>query len=38
LPDDKPRMVSMIDETLKRLSDDDAFKDDLEKMPYMRQL
>lgn len=38
LPDDRPRMLSVIDETLTRLSVDDAFKADLEKMPYMRQL
>lgn len=38
LPDDKASMLSMIDEALEKLSSDDAFKGDLEKMRYSRRL
>jgi coproporphyrinogen III oxidase-like Fe-S oxidoreductase len=38
LPTDKTRMLSMIDEALKRLAEDDAFRADLENMRNLRRL
>ena len=38
LPNDKPGMLSMIDEALERLSKDNAFRAELESMQYLRRL
>jgi len=38
LPDDKTKMLSQIDTVLDRLSDDTAYKSDLEGMRYLRRL
>jgi len=38
LPDDRSDMLLMIDSALERLSGDDNFREDLEKMPYQRSL
>jgi hypothetical protein len=38
LPDDKAGMLSMIDEALEKLSSDDSFKRDLDKMRYLQRL
>jgi radical SAM superfamily enzyme YgiQ (UPF0313 family) len=38
LPEDKTAMLSMIDETIDRLSRDDDFRADLENMQYLRSL
>jgi radical SAM superfamily enzyme YgiQ (UPF0313 family) len=38
LPHDKASMLSMIDEALEKLRNDDGFKGDLEKMRYLRRL
>ncbi|MBW2318530.1 MAG: radical SAM protein [Deltaproteobacteria bacterium] len=38
LPRDKPAMLSMIDNTLERLTRDHEFKGDLEQMPFQRRL
>ena len=38
LPDDKVKMLSMIDETLEKLSNDSAFREGLDKMRYLRKL
>jgi radical SAM superfamily enzyme YgiQ (UPF0313 family) len=38
LPGDKSHMLSTIDRALKRITSDDGFKNDLERMPYQRRL
>ncbi len=38
LPDDKDRMLSTINETLERLSNDNAYRADLENMQHLRRL
>lgn len=38
LPDDRPAMLSSIEDALMRLKEDDAFRNELEGMPYLRRL
>ena len=38
LPDDRPAMLSSIEDALMRLKEDDAFRNELEGMPYLGRL
>jgi radical SAM superfamily enzyme YgiQ (UPF0313 family) len=38
LPDERPAMLSSIEDALMRLKEDDAFRNELEGMPYQRRL